>query len=301
MTRRSVAKDFYRLQKNIASFSNGEARVVSFDDDFTFFDVELNIKDGLYKNGIFVFGVHVDEGYPEQVPTVTFKSPIFHPNIGDGYDEGNVCLNLLSEEWQGNDLEDVVQGMLFLIKNPALDDTLNPLLCGFLQDFDEDTSAMTRFAALVRQSLEGGNVEGVEFETRFERNPGLVVKDKIAEEISKMSRETENPGGEIASEKTNSTIDNTNLALVMSFPIPGTAMNICSKDELYRCALYWVYKNFSPPSGKTAGCPKWLAKLAAFMFGDKTERRKNSNLFLRNLRTFQTFPFFNRTLTWNTK
>ncbi len=298
MTGRTVAKDFYRLQRNVNSFSNGEARVTSFDDELTKFEVELNIKDGYYKDGIFSFEVSIPENYPDQAPTVCFNSEIFHPNIGDGYENGIVCLNLLSDDWQANDLEDVVQGMLFLVKNPALDDALNPLFSEFYDDFGED---MEYFATLVRKTLEGGEVEGVE----FQRNPGLVQKDKILED-SKMVN-TEDPPV-IAPEKyemTNSTIDNTNpaLALRINPAYPDIhAMNISSKDELYRCGLFWIYRNFST-NGKAAcrrgGCPKWLARLAALMFDGTTKSNEHVNIFSRNLRTFQRFPFFKRTLMWH--
>ena len=302
---RTLAKDFHKLQKNITSFSNGEARVTSFGDELTNFEVELNIKDGFYKDGIFTFAVNVTEHYPEKPPTVTFKSPIFHPNIGDGYDNEIVCLNLLSEDWQmNNDLEDVVQGMLFLVKNPALDDALNPLFCELDDEFEE---GLENFAGLVRQSLEGGIVEGVV----FERNPGLGEEDKMSEEVPEAENnhyvsdiDPETP------ETTKSTTDNKNLALVVSenspFTVPGTVMIFSSKDELCRCGLYWVYNNFLKFSTngemvcQKGGCPKWLVKLAALMFSIATKRTKN-NIFLRNLRTFRRFPYFNRTLMWNTK
>ena len=297
MTTRSVAKDFYKLQKHIYSFSNGEARVVSFDDELTKFEVELNIKDGYYKEGIFTFEVRLTENYPVEPPTVSFKSQIFHPNIGDGYeDSGMVCLNLLEEDWQAtNDFEDVAQGMLFLVKNPALDDALNPLFSD-LSDDDVDDECMESFAKLVRQSLEGGEVEGIV----FKRNPGLVQKDKILEE----SNPPEIAQGK--SETAYSRIDCANPALALSekfhFPICETAMNICSKDELYRCGLFWVYNNFTnfSTNGKAvcrrAGCPKWLAKLAVLMFDRTTSKKENVNILSRKLRTFQRFPFFNRTL-----
>ena len=306
MTTRTLAKDFHKLQKNITSFSNGEARVVSFDDELTSFEVELNIKDGFYKDGIFTFAVNVTEHYPEKPPTVTFKSSIFHPNIGDGYDNEIVCLNLLSEDWQmNNDLEDVVQGMLFLVKNPALDDALNPLFCELDDEFDE---SVENFAGLVRQTLEGGIVEGVV----FERNPGLGEEDKIPKEVlEEEDNHCVSHIGPAIPETTKSTTDNKNPALVVSenspFPVPGTVIMFSSKDELYRCGLYWVYDNFLKFSdhGETvceiAGCPKWLAKLAALMFSSAMKRTKNVNIFLSNMRTFQRFPNFNRTLTWNAK
>ena len=276
MTRRSVAKDFYKLQKNIASFSNGEARVLSFDDELTKFEVELNIKDGFYKDGIFVFDV-ILEGYPDAAPAVWFNSPIFHPNIGDGFDDREICLNLLGEDWEENDLEDVVHGVLFLVKNPNSHDALNP----FSSCDEED------FATLVRQSLEGGEVGGV----LFDRNPGLVQQEipsstttlEIAEKVS---------------EVTNSTVENPCLTSLL----PISTIKISSKDELYCRDLYWIYRNFTYISrnGKLAcgrgGCPKWLARMAALMFGGQRKRKETVNILSKSLKSFERFLFLGRTL-----
>lgn len=187
MSNRSKMRDFNKLQRTIHSFSNGEAKILSFDDELTKFEVELNIKDGLYKDGIFTFEVEFVDNYPIHSPSVRFTSQILHPNIGDGYDNGVVCLNLLSDDWHANDLEDVVQGMLFLVKNPSLDDALNPLFCDIeevsiipnderLDECKPDVNCTRTFSELVRRSLEGMEIEGV----KFRRNPGLLLKDKVA-------------------------------------------------------------------------------------------------------------------------
>ena len=58
---------------------------------------------------------------PEIAPTVRCITDIYHPNI-DRYSclgTTNVCLNLF-DEWQPDfGLQDVVQGLLFLLHNPA--------------------------------------------------------------------------------------------------------------------------------------------------------------------------------------
>ncbi|XP_046859707.1 nedd8-conjugating enzyme UbcE2M-like [Xenia sp. Carnegie-2017] len=176
MSNRSKMRDFNKLQRTIHSFSNGEAKILSFDDELTKFEVELNIKDGLYKDGIFTFEVEFVDNYPIHSPSVRFTSQILHPNIGDGYDSGVVCLNLLSDDWHANDLEDVVQGMLFLVKNPSLDDALNPLFCDIEEtNINRMLIVLEHFPNLY-DDLEGMEIEGV----KFRRNPGLLLKDKIA-------------------------------------------------------------------------------------------------------------------------
>ena len=286
MTRRSVVKDFYKLQKNIASFSNGEARVLSFDDELTKFEVELNIKDGFYKDGIFVFDV-ILEGYPDAAPAVWFNSPIFHPNIGDGFDDREICLNLLGEDWEENDLEDVVHGVLFLVKNPNPDDALNP----FSSCDDE------HFAILVRQSLEGGEVGGVV----FDRNPGLVQQDKLVEQPEIPSSTTTLEIAEKVSEATNSTVECLENPC-LTFLLPFSTIKISSKDELYRRGLYWIYRNFTnisrnrkPGCGK-GGCPKWLARMAVLMFGDTRKGKETVNILSKSLKSSERFLFLGRTL-----
>ena len=288
MATRSVAKDFYKLQKNIKSFSNGEARVVSFDDEITKFEVELNIKDGFYKDGIFNFEILLNENYPKQAPEVRFKSEIYHPNIGDGYDISAVCLNLLSEDWKENDLEDVVQGMLFLLKNPELDDALNPLF-DYVDYCDETT--MEKFSELVRLSLEGGDVDGM----LFKRNPGLVQKDETvrtaklesAENASKISQKT--PGPILT------TIDSNEWAICQgpnnegTFILPKLDVKISSEDML-SYGLFWVYNNFVSISnnGKDisrSSCPTRLARFAVALFGQRRNSKHILNPFSTKWRT----------------
>ena len=58
---------------------------------------------------------------PSIAPEVICLTPIFHPNFDphpSGY--GKVCVSLLDEWRCDNDLEDVVQALLFLLYNPNL-------------------------------------------------------------------------------------------------------------------------------------------------------------------------------------
>lgn len=290
MASRSLAKDFHKLQKNISSFSNGEAKIVSCEDELNRISIELNIADGLYQDGLFTFDVFPTESYPYEPPDVVFTSQILHPNIGDGYIDGHVCLNLLNEDWNDHDLEDVVQGMLFLIKNPALDDALNPLTSEFSGNSEEDYVA---FAELVLMSLEGGEIEG----KIFDRNPGLLKKDKIVSEMQKLN--CTNPV-----EVTPSAIECFS-SLSQCEPSLFPTRPSMSEDEFYKCALFWVFNNFTNISTNRRGtsqkqtCPKWLIKLAKVIFDKKrTKKKENVNILIKNLRAFKVFPFIQRMLMW---
>ena len=94
------------------------------------------------------------------VPKVTCLTNIYHPNIDpeslDGGD-GNVCLNIFDDWPPSYGLQDCVQGILFLLHNPNLDDPLAP--------YFDDHYAKGEFPEKVRSSLRGEEVDGITFST----------------------------------------------------------------------------------------------------------------------------------------
>ena len=191
-----LAKDFHKLMKNIASFSNNQANVAQYEETLDEFKVEITPNDGLYYGGKFEFEIRVQD-YPQKAPTVTCGTQIYHPNIDEN---GEICLNLFSEWAETNTLEDCIQGLLFLLYNPNLEDPLSPW---FDPEFDTDLDV---FAENVRLSLEGGVVEG----NQFERN--LVVADSVTGESSSTfqseeTRQTTNGDGAEDSDKLNTVTD----------------------------------------------------------------------------------------------
>lgn len=51
----------------------------------------------LCRGGAFLFTFHVTPAYPHEPPKVKCKTKVYHPNIDL---EGNVCLNILREDWK---------------------------------------------------------------------------------------------------------------------------------------------------------------------------------------------------------
>ena len=52
------ARDFGLLLKNLSSFSNNQARVVTYDEDqLDWVDIEIRPSGGLYEGGVFFFKV----------------------------------------------------------------------------------------------------------------------------------------------------------------------------------------------------------------------------------------------------
>lgn len=161
-----LLKHYRLLAKNIDSLSDGQAWLKPTDEDsdqedtLTTILVRLAPRSGPYRGGQFDFELDLSDGYPASPPLVRAVTPIYHPNI-DYYDdcsEGEVCLNLLDELWSADmSLEDVVQGLLFLLHEPNLEDPLSSVFNG-TEDEEE-------FYQTVRQSLRGGmEIEGLYFE-----------------------------------------------------------------------------------------------------------------------------------------
>lgn len=52
---------------------------------------------GFYRGGKFSFSFKVGPAYPHEPPKVKCETQVYHPNIDL---EGNVCLNILREDWK---------------------------------------------------------------------------------------------------------------------------------------------------------------------------------------------------------
>ncbi len=51
----------------------------------------------MYKGGSFHFNFAINQNFPHDPPKVKCTQKIYHPNIDL---EGNVCLNILREDWK---------------------------------------------------------------------------------------------------------------------------------------------------------------------------------------------------------
>ena len=125
-------------------------------DDILFFTLTLTPDEGLYKSGTFSFSFAIPTSFPHEPPKVKCQQKIYHPNIDL---EGNVCLNILREDWKPVlNLNAVIVGLQFLFLEPNASDPLNKEAANDLQQ-DRD-----RFRRNVRSAMGGGAVRGETFE-----------------------------------------------------------------------------------------------------------------------------------------
>lgn len=66
-------------------------------DDILNFTLTIEPDEGMYKGGAFHFSFNVNQNFPHDPPKVKCTQKIYHPNIDL---EGNVCLNILREDWK---------------------------------------------------------------------------------------------------------------------------------------------------------------------------------------------------------
>ncbi len=101
---------------------------------------------GMYQGASFDFSFNINNNYPHEppkvkcIPKVSLSSPIirsaaewdgwfqiYHPNIDL---EGNVCLNILREDWKPVlNLNSIMVGLQYLFLEPNADDPLNKGAC----------------------------------------------------------------------------------------------------------------------------------------------------------------------------
>lgn len=66
-------------------------------DDTLNFTLTIEPDEGMYKSGRFHFTFAIPQSFPHEAPKVKCTQKIYHPNIDL---EGNVCLNILREDWK---------------------------------------------------------------------------------------------------------------------------------------------------------------------------------------------------------
>ncbi|KAJ3185009.1 NEDD8-conjugating protein ubc12 [Geranomyces variabilis] len=147
-----------RLQKDLADMDKLPGTMtLSFPDPDDVFNFNLKISpdEGFYSGGSFLFTFKINTNYPHEPPKVMCTQKIYHPNIDL---EGNVCLNILREDWKPVlNINSILVGLQYLFLEPNADDPLNKDAAEVLR------SNRRAFEQNVFRSMRGGTVDGVVF------------------------------------------------------------------------------------------------------------------------------------------
>ena len=103
-----------------------------------------------------MFNFKVGLNYPHEAPKVKCETRVYHPNIDL---EGNVCLNILCEDWKPVlTVNSVIYGVQFLFLEPNPEDPLNKEAAEVLQNNKR------LFEQNVYKSMRGGYIGTVYFD-----------------------------------------------------------------------------------------------------------------------------------------
>ena len=92
----------------------------------------------------------MNPNYPHEAPKVKCETKVYHPNIDL---EGNVCLNILREDWKPVlTINAIVYGLQYLFLEPNPEDPLNKEAAEVLQ------SNRRLFEQNVRKAMTGGAI-----------------------------------------------------------------------------------------------------------------------------------------------
>lgn len=147
-----------RITKDINELNLPKTCTTKFDDpdDLLNFKITIAPDEGIYKGGRFTFSFKVGPNYPHEPPKVKCETPVYHPNIDL---EGNVCLNILREDWKPVlTINSIVYGLQYLFLEPNPEDPLNKEAAEVLQ------SNRRTFEQNVQKAMRGGYVGSVFFE-----------------------------------------------------------------------------------------------------------------------------------------
>ncbi|XP_053308232.1 NEDD8-conjugating enzyme Ubc12 [Spea bombifrons] len=153
-----------RIQKDINELNLPKTCEIEFPDhdDLLNFKLVICPDEGFYKAGKFVFSFKVGQGYPHDPPKVKCETMVYHPNIDL---EGNVCLNILREDWKPVlTINSIIYGLQYLFLEPNPEDPLNKEAAEVLQN------NRRLFEQNVQRSMRGGYIGSTYFERCLKQN-----------------------------------------------------------------------------------------------------------------------------------
>ncbi|TFK77369.1 E2 ubiquitin-conjugating enzyme [Pluteus cervinus] len=146
-----------RVQKDLTELDLPATMKTHFADpaDLLNFTLTITPDEGMYKGGAFEFSFNITTNYPHEPPKVKCLQTIYHPNVDLS---GNVCLNILREDWKPVlNLNSVMVGLQYLFLEPNADDPLNK------EAAIEMSKNRDTFISNVKSSMRGNTIKGVQY------------------------------------------------------------------------------------------------------------------------------------------
>ncbi|EFR03571.1 ubiquitin carrier protein [Nannizzia gypsea CBS 118893] len=156
--KKKVTASQLRVQRDLAELSLGSTMKMTFPnpDDILNFILIIEPDEGMYRGGTFSFTFTINQNFPHDPPKVKGQQKIYHPNIDL---EGNVCLNILREDWKPVlNLNAVIVGLQFLFLEPNASDPLNKEAADDLRLNHEG------FKRNVRTAMAGGTIKNIQYD-----------------------------------------------------------------------------------------------------------------------------------------
>ncbi|PWA69342.1 Ubiquitin-conjugating enzyme, active site-containing protein [Artemisia annua] len=142
-----------RLNKDISELNLPKTCSIKFPngkDDLMNFEVTVKPDEGYYLGGKFTFTFQIATIYPHEAPKVKCRERVYHPNIDL---DGNVCLNILREDWKPVlNINTVIYGLYHLFTEPNHEDPLNSEAAAVLRDNPQ------QFGTNVKRAMGGGHI-----------------------------------------------------------------------------------------------------------------------------------------------
>lgn len=139
-----------RLQTELSELELPPNCAIDFPDanDLMKFIITIRPDEGYWRDAKYRFSFSIKALYPHEPPKVKCETMVYHPNIDL---EGNVCLNILREDWKPIlSISAVVYGLLHLFLEPNPNDPLNQEAADTLK------TNKAEFSRIVMRTLRGG-------------------------------------------------------------------------------------------------------------------------------------------------
>ncbi|XP_048441923.1 probable ubiquitin-conjugating enzyme protein 17 [Pyrus x bretschneideri] len=188
-----------RLQKELKLLLTDPPPGASFpllasSSSLTTIDAQIKGPEGtVYAEGFFNIKIQIPERYPFQPPSVTFATPIYHPNIDTG---GRICLDILNlppkGAWQPSlNISTVLTSIGLLLSEPNPDDGL---MCEASREFKYNRQAFDQKARSMTQKYAQASASGSVCDSQSQPQSGanpLTVLLEVKASIHESKHEAE--------------------------------------------------------------------------------------------------------------